>query len=179
MAAPAGPPMVDEDVVQFRISNMTNTLVHFDLKNREFEERLPIITEVLRRGIDESDRLIRRLDEVRYELANETNLFAFVESFGPPGDKSLVGPGINPLPGLHLPAINPFRAIPVDKFNEIMNRARALHYKIIDVGTANEDEADRIWGLAAAPAAGPPGAEGRGIPHMRRGEEWQAGVNRR
>jgi hypothetical protein len=148
---------------------MTNTLVHFDIKNRDYEDRLPIMTEVLRRGIDESDRLIRRLDEVRYELANAANLFVFLENLGPLGDTPPVPPGVNP-----------FQPVPVDKFSEMIDRARALHFKIMDVGTANEDEADRIWGLPAAPpAAGPPGAEGRGIPHMRRGEEWQAGVNRR
>jgi hypothetical protein len=155
---------------------MSQTIIHHDRKNREYEYRLPIMTEELRRGIDESDRLIRRLDEVRYELANETNLFAFVENFGPPGDKPRVGPGFNPLPGP-----NPFRPIPVDKFNAILEKARVLHWKIIDVDTANDNEAGRIWGLPAAlPAAGPPGSEGRGMPHhMRRGEEWQAGVNRR
>ena len=168
MAAPAGPPMADEPQVWFRINYMTQALVQYDRKNRGYE-RVPIVTEELRRGIDESDRLIRRLNEVRYEMANAANLFAVYE-MGPTGDTPLVPPGANP-----------FQPIPRDKFNAILEKARVLHWKIIDLDRANADEADRIWGLPAAPpaAAGPPGAEGRGIPHMRREEYWQAGVNRR
>ena len=54
-----------------------------------------------------------------------------------------------------------------------------MHDKIIDIDIANQAEVNRIWGLPAAlPAAGPPGAEGRGMPHhMRRGAGMVGGAN--
>jgi hypothetical protein len=162
--------MADEPQVRFRINYMTQTLILYDRRNREYY-RVPIVTEELRRGIDESDRLIRRLNEVRYEMANAANLFASIENLGPTGDTPPAPPGANP-----------FRPIPRDKFKAILGKAEGLHDKIIDIDIANQAEVRRIWDLPAAPpaAAGPPGAEGHGMPHhMRRGVEWQAGVNRR
>jgi hypothetical protein len=161
-------PLVAEVDVRYWISNMTDVLITFSRKNRDFEN-LPIMTEVMRRGIDESNRLLKRLDEVRYEMANKANLFSYVENAGPPGDKPLVPPGAAA-----------FRPVPRDEFLAILDKARDLQGQIRRVDDANMDESDRIWGLPAGrPEAGPPGAEGRGMPHMRRGEYWHAGVNRR
>lgn len=146
---------------------MTQTLILYDRRNREYEQ-VPIVTEELRRGIDESDRLIRRLNEVRYELANAANIFASLENLGPTGDTPPVPPGANP-----------FRPVPRDEFKAILKKAEGLHDQLIDIDTANQAEARRIWELPAAPpAAGPPGAEGRGMPHhMRRGAGMVGGAN--
>jgi hypothetical protein len=161
MAALAGQ-LVDEWDVRRELADMTAWLSYHDKKNRQFEEELPDISEELRRGIDKCDSLLKRLDALRLELAEATNLWYTAENYGPPGA---------------MPRhVRGFQPISQEAFDKFIADAAAVKKQIESVDVANVIESDRIL----PPAVGnPPGAEGRGMPHMRRGEYWHAGVNRR
>ena len=71
--------------------------------------------------------------------------------------------------------------IPLETYNKWDKHSLKLVKLERDCGHVIKSLMDNLrWNIAPLdPGERPPGAEGHGMPHMRRGEEWQAGVNRR
>jgi len=108
--------------------------------------------------------LMRSIYKTRTQWSDITRQSSFVEERGPSGG----------VPGY---VANPVPIETYDKYDQYMHRLAYLFRRVCD---NIETEIDWLGTAGIDPGESPPGGdEGRGMPHMRRGEEWQAGMNRR